>query len=74
MDRLEQAKCPPSPTGVHHWMIPMLGAQPVGRCKYCGTDRTFNNTGSRWDYGEKQAITARQTTVNTSTYDRYYAW
>ncbi|KKL16273.1 hypothetical protein LCGC14_2497210, partial [marine sediment metagenome] len=44
MDRLELAKCPQSPTGVHHWMIPMLGAHPTGQCKFCGEERTFDNT------------------------------
>ncbi|KKN01339.1 hypothetical protein LCGC14_1128650 [marine sediment metagenome] len=72
--RLEAAKCPQSPTKVHHWIIPMLGAQPIGRCRYCGEERMFNNTGSRWDYGEKNKIADRMGTVKTSTYDRYYAW
>ena len=74
MDRLELAKCPPSPTGVHHFMIPSLGANPVGLCKYCGEERVFNNTSSRWDYGEKDRIAEREKTMKTSTYDRYYVW
>ena len=59
MDRLEQAKCLPSPTGVHHWMIPTLGANPVGRCKHCDVERTFTNAGSRWDYGAATKASTR---------------
>ena len=73
-DRLELAKCPPSPTGVHHWLIPTLGAHPIGHCKFCSEERQFENTASRWDYGEKRKIAVRQDTVNTSTFDRYYVW
>ncbi|KKK67976.1 hypothetical protein LCGC14_2948700 [marine sediment metagenome] len=52
--RIEAAKCPPSPSGKHHWMIPMIGLHPVGLCKYCGEDRTFhNNKAEIWDYGER---------------------
>ncbi len=41
MDRLQQAKCSYSPTGVHHWMIESLGVEPWAYCKFCGTGRRF---------------------------------
>ena len=70
MDRLELAKCPQSPTGVHHWMIPMLGAHPTGRCKFCGEERQFDNTAARWDYGDKQGHETRAPAPSTK--DTYY--
>ena len=48
-DRLEQAKCPKSPTNAHHWMIPSTGAEPIGRCQFCGTERQFKGSwGADW--------------------------
>ncbi|KKM68906.1 hypothetical protein LCGC14_1456160 [marine sediment metagenome] len=58
MDRLEQAKCPPSPTGVHHWMIPSTGAEPIGHCQFCGTDRQFKGC-SNYDWVDYQKANAR---------------
>ncbi len=50
---IEQAKCPKSSTGSHWWMIPTLGASPVGRCKFCGDKRQFKN-GSNYDWVDYQ--------------------
>ncbi|KKL53234.1 hypothetical protein LCGC14_2277450 [marine sediment metagenome] len=41
MDRLQEAKCSNSPTGVHWWMIESLGATPWAYCKYCGREKNF---------------------------------
>ncbi len=45
VDRQAAALCPPSPTGKHHWMIPGIGAEPVGICKCCGAERQFQGSG-----------------------------
>jgi len=45
-DRLEQAKCPQSPTKVHHWMILGTGAEPIGHCLFCGAGKQFKGS---WD-------------------------
>ena len=54
--RIEAANCPQAPTdvepfGKHWWVIPMAGARPVGRCKFCGEERAFDNScrDGQWD-------------------------
>ena len=60
VDRQALARCPQSPKKSHHWMIPMIGLHPVGRCKYCGEAREFeNNKSPQWDYGERYKQTYR---------------
>ena len=72
MDRQSLAKCPQSPTKVHHWMIPMTGAHPVGQCKFCGEERQFDNSASRWDYGERHTQKARLQIAAPNTKGNYY--
>jgi len=57
-DRLEQANCPQSPTKVHHWMIPGIGAEPVGRCQFCVMERQFKGC-SNYDWVDYQKANAR---------------
>ncbi|KKN17582.1 hypothetical protein LCGC14_0964480 [marine sediment metagenome] len=54
VERQAAALCSPSPTGKHHWMIPGIGAEPVGICKYCAAERQFKGCGMYdWmDYGQ----------------------
>lgn len=61
MDRLELAKCPQSPTGVHWWKIAMLGINPTGVCKFCSEERQFDNShgSDKWDYGERRKMGIR---------------
>jgi hypothetical protein len=43
-ERLDEAKCPESPTGAHHWLLPHIRGRQVmaiGTCKYCGQEREF---------------------------------
>ncbi|KKN33839.1 hypothetical protein LCGC14_0799730 [marine sediment metagenome] len=56
MDRQAAALCPPSPTGKHHWMIPGIGAEPVGHCKYCAAERKFQGCSAyAWlDYAQSR--------------------
>ena len=46
MDRQAAAKCPPPLTTKHHWMIPSIGAEPVGICKWCAAERQFQGCSS----------------------------
>jgi len=59
MDRQAAALCSPSPTGSHHWMIPSIGAEPVGICKWCSAERRFKSSGMYdWmDYAQARART-----------------
>ena len=54
VERQAAALCSTSPTGKHHWMIPGIGAEPVGICKYCAAERQFKGSyGADWvDYGQ----------------------
>jgi len=62
MGRLERAKCDQSPTGAHWWMIPTLGAHPLGKCKFCGNERPFKGSyGYEWiDFDESHRRTVAQ--------------
>lgn len=67
MDRLQQAECPDAPTGElpfgkHWWKIPMLGAHPVGCCKFCSRERQFDNSrgNGAWSDDRDKSYAIRQ--------------
>ena len=62
IDRQAAALCPSSPTGKHHWMIPSTGVHPVGICKWCQAERTFENSAGNgaWEYRSRQGLETRK--------------
>lgn len=52
--KAEQAVCQESPTTAHWWLIEPIGAEPLGRCKFCGAERTFRGTfDNAWNKAEQ---------------------
>ena len=72
MSRLEQAKCPKSPMGAHWWMIPLLGANPVGRCEFCGGERQFKGSSDFGWMDFKEAKERATTLIATQKDDSRY--
>lgn len=64
MDRVQQAKCDQSPTSAHHWIIPGVGVDISGRCKYCFRRRSFKGVyGSEsWEAQRKHTQVIRRST------------
>ena len=73
MNKLERAKCAKSPTGAHWWMIPPIGAQPLGRCKFCGEEREFEGVygAELWDRREQHERSMSQSIKFAATFGKY---